>query len=491
MRRIPLALVLSAALLLPTACGGGGDSGGGGGGSAASADDCPIGALDDASGKVKVPIWHMFTSLPRQTLEAQAKRYNASQDKVQVVPQFQGDFDELQAKVEAAAVDKTLPGLVTLEDTKTQWAADSGLFNPAQSCIDADPEVKKTYDDLLPIIKSSYELNDTLYPVSFSVFTALLYYNQDHFREAGLDPSKPPATFDEIYEAAKKIKAAKPDTKPLAFIAQPWIFEWIMSGVRQPIVNNSNGRKGLATKAELDSKPAVELLDLLQKMKAEGLADIIPASPGQVDHVLAMAQQQSSMTVETSGAASTIAGVLEGTIDAKRLKDELGVELPAGSDNFKLDLDIEAAPIPGLKEAGKGQVGGGVWYLPNTNSKEVQAGAWDFVQWLNQPEQQAEWAAQGSSVPAFASTAEVPSLQKAWSTGLGGKWQKVSFDVLENGVDASFPGPVIGPYTETRSAIRKALDQALLDGKDPSKALAAADQTVDKELALYKEDVGG
>jgi sn-glycerol 3-phosphate transport system substrate-binding protein len=204
-----------------------------------------------------------------------------------------------------------------------------------------------------------------------------------------------------------------------------------------------------------------------------------------------MAQQQSSMVIESSAGATTVAGVIEGTIDAQQLKDDLGIDLPAGSENLKLDLRIEAGPIPGVTEAGKGQVGGGVWYIPATNSPEVQAGAWEFIRFLNQPENQAVWAGRGSNTPAFASTADEPELQEAWESSLGGRWQRLAFEVLEDGVDPDFPGPVIGPYTEMRAAIRKALDEVLLDGRDPGEALAEADATMVDELELYRQDVGG
>jgi sn-glycerol 3-phosphate transport system substrate-binding protein len=488
-RRSALALLTATALLVPAACGGGGDGGGGGGGDAAAG--CPIGALEGADGPVEVTIWHGFTSISGKILDDQVKAFNESQDQVRVVAQNQGQFDELQSKVEQAAVDDELPGLAVLEDTKTQWAADSGLFAPAQACIDEDPEIGEMFDDLLPIVRASYEVDDTLYPASFSVFTALVFYNQAHFEDAGLDPAVPPATFDDIEEMAEAIKAAKPDVTPLAFLAAPWQFEWLMSGAGVPIVDNDNGRSGLATESLLENDTAIELLTRLRAMREEGLADIIPFSPGQADHLLAMAQQQSSMVIESSAGATTVAGVIEGTIDAQQLKDDLGIDLPPGSENLKLDLRIEAGPIPGVTEAGKGQVGGGVWYIPATNSPEVQAGAWEFIRFLNQPENQAVWAGRGSNTPAFASTADEPELQEAWESSLGGRWQRLAFEVLEDGVDPDFPGPVIGPYTEMRAAIRKALDEVLLDGRDPAEALAEADATMADELELYRQDVGG
>lgn len=484
-----IAVATAAATILASCGGSGGETGEGSGDNGEA--ECAIGALDNVTEPVEVTIWHNSASVSGKVLEEQIAAFNASQDKVIVEGQYQGaTFEEVQQKFESATADRTLPALVTLEDTKTRWAADSGLFAPAQACIDADPEVKAQFDDLLPIVQQSYELDDQMIPVSFAVYTALIYYNQAHFRDAGLDVDTPPGTLDEIYEAAKAIKAKKPSVKPLAFTTAPWIFEWLMSGVRQPIVNASNGRDGVASESTLASDRAIEALELIQKMKSEGLVDVIPGTPGQVNHLLAMAQQTSSMVIDSSAAATTVAGVIDGTISAERLKEELGIDLPPDLNTSQLGLEIEAGPVPGLDEPGKGQVGGAVWYMPNTNSPEIQAAAWEFVKYLNAPENQAPWSIRGSNAPAFNATADVPALQDAFANTLGGRWQKTAFDVLKEGVDSSFPGPIIGPYTETRAAILKALDTALLEDGDARTALEEADATVTEQLGLYAQDVG-
>ena len=46
---------------------------------------------------------------------------------------------------------------------------------------------------------------DGVYYVPWNVTTQLMIYNKDLFREAGLDPNKPPVTFDEFLKYAEKI----------------------------------------------------------------------------------------------------------------------------------------------------------------------------------------------------------------------------------------------------------------------------------------------
>ncbi|HLQ67572.1 MAG TPA: extracellular solute-binding protein, partial [Candidatus Limnocylindrales bacterium] len=51
------------------------------------------------------------------------------------------------------------------------------------------------------------------YAIPWMVGTRALYVNQDLFRRAGLDPQKPPATWDELYRAAHQIAERVPDAK--------------------------------------------------------------------------------------------------------------------------------------------------------------------------------------------------------------------------------------------------------------------------------------
>ena len=180
-----------------------------------------------------------------------------------------------------------------------------------------------------------------------------------------------------------------------------------------------------------------------------------------------------------------MAGVIEGTVAAEDLKADLGVELPPG---LQLDLDIGVGPYPGVEEAGRGQVGGQVWYMTNTVPDEQQAAAWDFMKFLNSIDSQVQWGVDGSTAPVSKAAAEDPRLQEAWTSSLGGRWQKVAYEVLA-GINTDFPGPVIGPYDQVRQAIKKCMDQVLLDGEPVDEAVKEADATITAALESYNEDV--
>ena len=60
-------------------------------------------------------------------------------------------------------------------------------------------------------------------------------------------------------------------------------------------------------------------------------------------------------------------------------------------------------------------MGGGVWYIASTVADERQAAAWDFMKYVNEPEQQALWHTEGSYLPARSDVAEDPAIQEFWA----------------------------------------------------------------------------
>ncbi len=204
-------VVFTALTVLAAACGGGssGNSAGGPEGTTVSPADlpeCPLAALDAATGPVTVTLWHFLSGKTGDTLKALVDQYNASQTKVKVVVESQGTSnDELFRKYQAGIKNHDLPAIAVMDDTVTQQVIDSKTVLPAQSCMDADHIDPNAF---LQSGRDYYTVNGVLWPASVNLSAALLYYNRGQFRKAGLDPDKTPQTLDEIRSYAQKIKDA-------------------------------------------------------------------------------------------------------------------------------------------------------------------------------------------------------------------------------------------------------------------------------------------
>ena len=106
---------------------------------------------------------------------------------------------------------------------------------------------------------------------------------------------------------------------------------------------------------------------------------------------------------------------------------------------------------------------------------------------MNEPENQVLWHLEGSYLPVRDEAANSPEVQQFWTTTRPGKWLHTAYEGLQN-VDPAWPGPLIGPYTETRSAVRDALDAVMFSGADPASAISDANQKITKAIENYNDE---
>ncbi len=444
---------------------------------------CPVDALNQATGPVNVVLWHFLQGETGKALQELADEYNASQSKVHVDVESQGTTnDELWSKYRAGISSGDLPAIAVADDTVTVDIVDSGTVLPAQSCIQADD-----YDmsEFLQPAEQYYTIDNVLYPASVNLSGALLYYNKNHFRRAGLDPNTTPKTLDEVRDYAEKIKASSVVDKPVILKVGPPLIEMWLTGAGQSVVNNDNGRgTGQTTEAAFDTDMTVQLYAWVQQMQADGLLTVVPDVPAQIDQYLGMAQQTASMTIETSTAATTIEKFLSG--DTSVAQETSGT---ADTSNVDLSaLDIGAAPVPGINEPGRLQMGGGAWYMTNTQPPEVQAAAWDFMKFFNSQSSQVTWNLKGSYLPYRTTAVDTPAIQDSWTNTTAGRWLAIAYDELLHGVDPNFPGPLMGPYDEFRKAIRSSVENMIFNGTAPADTVSQAADETTAALQRYQDE---
>ncbi|HKA84334.1 MAG TPA: ABC transporter substrate-binding protein [Acidimicrobiales bacterium] len=484
-QRKAVAVVLVAAGLMAAACSepptsGSGESADVAAGGEAALPECPLDSLDNASGPVDVTLWYGgIGGVTEETMKHMVEAFNASQDEVHVTASNQGSsYAEVYRKFESAASANTdqLPDVVLLENTQLQVLADGGLILPAQSCMEA-----AGYDitDIEPAVRSAFSVNDVLYPGYANVTSQVLYYNKAHWVKAGLDPTAPPKTLEEIYEQAKKLKAAGVSDKPWAFKISATVFENWLSGAGIDVVNNSNGHDGQATEATFDTPEARDALALLKRMNDEGLVNVFASTEGGIDQYLALATQQSSMLIETSGAAVNIAEALGGNLTAA----DVGAEFDSSLVD-RTQLVPGTGLFPGLESAGQVHPGGSGFFIVNTAPPEEQAGAWKFLEFMLQPENAKEWHLRGSYLPIVKSVADEPDVQSFWTDQVAGVLIKPAVDQLAD-ADPDEPGPLIGPYTDFTDNVENAIEGVLLSGDDVESALSTAQDEVTQSLERY------
>jgi sn-glycerol 3-phosphate transport system substrate-binding protein len=480
------ALALTSGLLL-AACGSPDGSGGDAPGRAAEGDEpsdlpeCPLDALDEADGPVRVNLWFGgIVEPPVGVLNSLIEDFNASQDQIVVTGNDQGtSYDEVLRQYErTASTPGQLPDIIYMEDNALGQLVDRGQLLPAQSCMEADG-----YDPdlLVPAARAAAEVEGVLYPGYMNVSSPILYYNQAHFFAAGLDPDDPPQTLDELEGAARQIKEAGVSPRPLSFVTSEWFFQTWIAGLGEDMVDNDNGRSAPATEALLDTPDTLALMQWLADMNDEELLNPFPVTDGGIDHYLALITQQSSMLMETSTASSTIAEALGGGLTA----EEAGLEVDPGLLE-DADLVPASAQFPGIREPGQVAAGGGYFYLLNTGSPAEQAGAWRFLRFMLEPENSKRWHIEGGYLPVVQSVLDDPEVAEFQATDLGGLLIAPSAEQMA-AADPDRTAPLIGPFTAYNRAVQGAMEAVLFSGADPAQALASANQTINAALDDYNQ----
>ncbi|MGH9085581.1 MAG: extracellular solute-binding protein [Acidimicrobiales bacterium] len=479
-----LSLLLAAALAITVAACGVRDEDGGASpttseGSGTDDDgpqlpDCPLDALETAEGVVEVELWHGLGAESENNLNALAEKFNGAQDKVRILVRNQGvSYDEVLRKYVAAIPSRQLPGIVYLEDTSLRQVVDSGTLLPAEACEEADG----FSTGQLPVVRSYYTSEGVYWPGYTNVSEPVLYFNINHFKRAGLDPEDPPTTLDELREAAVALKAAGIEA-PLSLVLNAWFVESWINGAGESVVNKENGREDLADESTFDNEVTRELYTWIKAMADEGLLQGHSATDGQINQYLAVAQQNSSMLIETSTAATTIKAVLGGNSD----------DVDTGSADLSAILPASAA-FPGLERPAQVRVSGGSFFMTNTVPPEQQAAAWEFMKFMWQTENQVAWHLVGSYLPTTQTAANAPEVVAYWADDLAGRLLKVGYDQLLQ-VDPQRPGPQIGPYVDYSDAIKNSLDRLVLQGESVEAAVTRADEEIQAALTRYIEDNG-
>lgn len=210
-RRALAAAVVALALPL-SACGSGGDEGG----------------STDASGKVEGDItfqtWNLranFKPYFDGLIADFEKKYPGT--KVKWVDQPAEGYAD---KISADAAGGTLPDVVNVSPDLVAPLAKAGL------ALDLDKSAAKYKKEYLPGAWASHEIPgmEGTYAFPWYLNTGPLFYNKSLFKEAGLDASKPPKTYDELFDDALEL-ADKSDGKVATLANVPTIEDFGRYGV--------------------------------------------------------------------------------------------------------------------------------------------------------------------------------------------------------------------------------------------------------------------
>jgi multiple sugar transport system substrate-binding protein len=314
---------------------------------------------------------------------------------------------------------------------------DVALFASRKLLLDMKPMIDKSsvikLDQIFPGPLASVSYKGGIYGIPRGANTIALYYNADLFKAAGLDPAKPPKTWDELYADAKKLTNKDKGIYGLAFSAAaseegtfqflPWLQ---MAGGDYNKVNVPGGVKALA---------------LWKKFIDEGLASKDTLIRGQWD---------STGTFNAGNAAMDISGPWE---------------LPRMSKDAKFDYRVALLPVPeeGAPRASALGEGDNVIVANSKHPKE----AFRFVEYMY--EQMPRVWNEFGYMPAYPVKVDKPNYPQAYEV----------FNESMKFARNRGPSP---DWAKISKAIQNAIQTTLTGQSSPENALAVAQKSIDGVL---------
>lgn len=378
------------------------------------------------SNKVTIEYWHVNAeSFGGPTVKQLVEKFNAANPDIQVVEKYNPDmYKGLTQNLQAAIASGKYPDVVQMGYSYLNYAAENFKYTDINEVINKQIPEDKNFlaDNFLPNLLSLAQAdNGSQIGLPYSVSVPVLYFNPDIFRQAGLDPDKPPRTWKEVQEYAKTIKEK---TGMVGFFMQEFADNWTQQAIME-----SNGGKVITKKdgravASFDTPEAAEAYQLL--------ADMVKAGSG------LHATNDEGFQAFISGKLGMVC-----TTIGKRENFEKSAK-----------FTVMATQFPSFEGKVRKVPAGGNLLMIFSKDAEKQKAAWRFVKYLESPEALALWTKGTGYMPPRKGVAEDPNGLKGFLEQ--NKNMQVAMATLPEVVPwASFPG-----------ANGLQAEQALIDARD-------------------------
>ncbi|MEV0250756.1 ABC transporter substrate-binding protein [Nocardia sp. NPDC050712] len=303
--------------------------------------------------------------------------------------------------------------------------------------------VQRNFDGRLPYHPRARTLDDAdghTYGVPFVFSTPVLYFNASLFAAAGLDPNQPPATWQQVGEAARAINAKTGKggvyIDCLTKAAKDWCF--------QSLVRSNGGQVIAADRRTLTyaDAPAVEVTRMAQDLVNTGGMPKLAQKQGYES----FARGEIGMILESSAVQGTF---VTGAKD-------------------KWDLRSTVMPRFGDKPAVSTNSGAGLHILSNDPAK--QRAAWELIKFLSSEESYVKISQNIGYLPLRTGLLNEAASLGAWSAANPLLAPNVAqLAAMEPWV--AMPG---NNYLQVRDGMMDAVEAIVFQGSDPQSTLSAA-----------------
>ncbi len=232
-------------------------------------------AANGAAAHTEIQWWHAMTGANNDAIVKLAGDFNASQKDYKVVPTFKGGYpDTLNAGIAAFRAGQAPHILQVFEVGTATMMSATGAVKPVYVLM---KEAGETFDPktYLPTITGYYSTTKgDMLSMPFNSSSTVMWYNKDSFKKAGLDPNAPPKTWPEVFEAAKKLKAAGHPNCGFSTAWVSWLnIEQLSAWHNVPLSTKANGMDGFDTELKFNSALHLKHLENLVELQKDKTYD--------------------------------------------------------------------------------------------------------------------------------------------------------------------------------------------------------------------------
>jgi len=385
-----------------------------------------------------------------KTIDGYAADFARENPGIKVNPIYAGTYQETIVKALTAHKSGQPPVTSVLLSTDMFTLIDEDAIVPIDSFAKT-AEDKAWLESFYPAFMLNSRTGGKTWGIPFQRSTIVLYYNKELFKAAGLDPNKPPTTWAEMADMAKKLTVKDASGKTTQFGVQIpssgfpyWLFQALAIQNGVALANDAGNT------VRFDDPAVVQALQYWVDLAKSGVhpSGIVEWGTTPKDFF----EKRVAMMWTTTGNLTNV------------------------RNNAKFDFGV--AMLPAGKQKGS-PTGGGNFYIFKKSTPAQQEAAFKFIKWITQPERAARWSMDTGYVavsPAAYDTATLRDYGKGFPPALVARDQ-LPFALAEFSTHDN---------QRVTKALNDGLQAALTGAKTPADAMRDAQREADRLLRSYK-----
>jgi sn-glycerol 3-phosphate transport system substrate-binding protein len=364
---------------------------------------------------------------------------------------YSGNYSDTMTKAMTALKGGTPPHLSVILSTEIFTLIDNDAIVAFDDLV-TTPAEKKWIDSFYPALMANSRTGGKTWSIPFQRSTIVMYYNKAAFKKAGLDPEKPPATWEEMVEMGKKLvirDAAGKVTQwgmEIPSTGYPyWMFGALCRQNSQVLMNEAGNE------VYFNNPDVVNALQFWQDMGKKH--QIMPEGTIEWGTLRTdFLEQKTAMMWHTTG------------------------NLTAVKSNATFDFGV--AMLPAKKERGT-PTGGGNFYIFKQTTPEERKAALKLIQWMTQPARTAEWSI---------GTGYLGTMADAYETNLLKEYVKEFPAAAVARDQLKYATAELSVHENGRvyKILNDAIQAALTGAKTPAAALEDAQKQAERILKQYR-----